>query len=119
MKRSLKSELAQRINHAFTLLKKEMPPSQIVEQLVEKFGVSKVQAYRYLQQAKKNKEYMAIPEASEVFTVKLPPSLSRGIRDFASSKGITISKAVSKALEDFLDTRDHGQRKSESRPKTS
>lgn len=78
---------------------------------METFGVSKVQAYRYVQQAKKNKEYIAIPETSVVFTVKLPPRLTQGIRNFASSKGLPISKVVSTALEDFLDKRDHGQRK--------
>jgi predicted DNA binding CopG/RHH family protein len=110
MKRSQKSELAERINLAFTLLKKELPDSQIVNQLMEKFGVSKIQAYRYVQQAKSNKEPMAVPETSIVFTVKLPPSLINQIRSFASFKGMSISRVVRTALEDFLAKIDHGQK---------
>ncbi len=110
MKRSHKSELAERINLAFTLLKKKLPDSQIVNQLMEKFGVSKIQAYRYVQQAKSNKEPMAVPETSIVFTVKLPPSLINQIRNFANFKGMSISRVVRTALEDFLAKMDHGQR---------
>jgi len=110
MKRSQNSELAERINLAFTLLKKEMPASQIVNRLMEMFGVSKIQAYRYVQQAKANKQHIAIPETSVVFTVKLPPSLIKRIRNFASFKGMSISKVVRTALEDFLSKKDHVQR---------
>ena len=110
MKRSHKPELAERINLAFTLLRKKIPDSQIVNQLMEKFGVSKIQAYRYVQQAKANKGPIAIPETSVVFTVKLPPSLIKRVRNFASFKGISISKVVRTALEDFLSKKDHGQR---------
>jgi len=110
MKRSQKSELAERINQAFTLLRKGVPDSQIVDQLMKKFGVSKIQAYRYVQQAKSNKEPMVVPEATIVFTVKLPPSLINRVRSFASFKGISISKVVRVALEDFLAQKDHGQR---------
>ena len=110
MKRSHKPELAERINLAFTLLREEMPDSQIVNQLMEKFGLSKIQAYRYVQQAKSNKEPMVVPETTIVFTVKLPPSLINRVRNFVSFKGISISKVVRVALEDFLAKKDHGQR---------
>ena len=110
MKRSHKPELAERINLAFTLLRKEMPDSQIMNQLMVKFGVSKIQAYRYVQQAKANKGPVAIPETSVVFTVKLPPSLIKRVRNFASIKRVSISKVVRTALEDFLAKKDHSQR---------
>ena len=110
MKRSHKPELIERINLAFTLLRKEMPDSQIMNQLMEEFGVSKIQAYRYVQQAKANKGPVAIPETSVVFTVKLSPSLIDRVRNFASFKGISISKVVKTALEDFLSKKDHGQK---------
>jgi predicted DNA binding CopG/RHH family protein len=110
MKRAYKPELIERINLAFTLLRKGMPDSQIVNQLMKKFGVSKIQAYRYVQQAKANKGLVAIPETSVVFTVKLPPSLIGRVRNFASFKGMSISKVVRTALEDFLLKKDHGQR---------
>jgi len=111
MQRSKNSELAKRINQALLLLKKEIPHSQIVNDLADMFGISKVQAYRYLQQAKENRQSIPIPENSVVFTVKLPPSLIKRIKNFAQSKSMSISKAVQEALEDFLATKDHGQRK--------
>jgi len=73
-------------------------------------SISKIQAYRYVQQAKANKGPIAIPENSVVFTVKLPPSLIERVRNFASFKGISISRVVRVALEDFLAKKDHVQK---------
>src|SRR6266542_542414 len=111
MKRSQNSELAKRINHAFTLLKKEIPHSQIIIRLITMFGVSKIQSYRYIQQAKQNKERSAIHEASVVYTVKLPSTMVKRIKKFALLKGISISKVVRTGMEDFLAKKDHGQTK--------
>jgi predicted DNA binding CopG/RHH family protein len=80
----------------------------VIEYLIKKYGVSQIQAYRYVQQAKEMSGKMAIPETSVVFTVKIPPSLITRIRRFASSKGLSISKVVRAALEDFLAKKDHG-----------
>jgi predicted DNA binding CopG/RHH family protein len=109
MERSQNSELAKRVNQTFMLLKKEIPPSQIVIRLMNKYGVSKIQAYRYIRQAKENQEKVAIPENSVVFTVKLPPSLIKRVKKFARSKGKPISKVVRAALEELLAKKDHGQ----------
>ena len=110
MERSQNSELAKRINQAYVLLQKEKPHSQIVERLIEMYGVSQIQAYRYVQQAKENNGKIAIPEASVVFTVKLPPNLINRVKKFARSKGISISKVVRAALEEFLAKKDHGKK---------
>src|SRR6476619_4291643 len=111
MARSQNSELSVRINQAFIFLNDGLPHSQIVNRLVDMFGTSKIQAYRYLQQAKSNQQKIPIPENSAVFTVKLPPSLIKSIKNTARSRGMSISKTVRTALEDFLATKDHGQRK--------
>ena len=111
MERSQNPELSRRINQAFTLLKEGISHSQIVIRLTNMFGISKVQAYRYLQQAKQNKESIQIPENSVVFTVKLPPTLIKRIKLFARSKGTSISKVVKAALEEFLAKKDHGQKR--------
>ena len=111
MERSQNSELARRINQAFTLLKKGIPHSQIIDKLVAMFGVSKIQAYRYLRQARDNQGKIPIPESSVVFTVKLPPTLIERIKIFARSKGTSISKVVRAALEEFLAKKDHGEKR--------
>lgn len=110
MRRSQNSELAERINQAHSLLEQQKPHTSIVEQLMETYGVSQIQAYRYVQQAKEHKEQIAIPENSVVFTVKLPPSLIRRVREFAVSHGTSISKVVRAALEEFLAKTHHGQK---------
>src|SRR5438045_326944 len=110
MERSQNSELAKRINQAYVLLNKEKPQSQIVEFLMEEYGVSPIQAYRYIQQAKANNGKIAIPKDSVVFTVKLPPSLINRVKKFAGFKGMSISKVVRAALEEFLAKKDHGKK---------
>lgn len=107
MERAQNTELAKRINQAFTLLQKNKLPTQIVEQLVEKYAVSVNQAYRYIQLAREINEKMAIPESSVVFTVKLPPTLIRRIKKLSGSKRLSISKVVHTALEEFLAKKDH------------
>ncbi|UKJ06559.1 ribbon-helix-helix protein, CopG family [Solitalea lacus] len=115
MKRSPNSELAERINQAHALLEQRKPYINIVEQLMETYGVSQIQAYRYVQQAKAHKEKLTIPERSVVFTVKLPPSLIGRIREFAVSQGTSISKIVRVALEEFLAKKQHYGQKGEDR----
>lgn len=110
MERSQNSELAKRINQAFTLLQKDKPQPQIVQRLMEKYGVSQIQAYRYIQLAKEINEKMAIPESSVVFTVKLPPTLIRRIKKLSGSKELSISKVVHTALEEFLAKSDHAKK---------
>ena len=102
MKRAQNSEIVKRINRAYLLLHKEQSQSEVIQQLMETYDVSHIQAYRYVRQAKTNNGEIAIPESSVVFTVKLPPTLIGRIREFSRFKGISISKVVHTALEEFL-----------------
>jgi hypothetical protein len=110
MKRAENSELVKRINSAFTMLQKEKPQPQIVERLIGKYGVSQVQAYRYMQLAKEINEKIAVPESSVVFTVKLPPTLIKRVKKLSKLNRLSISKVVHTALEDFLAKKDHAQK---------
>lgn len=110
MGRSQKPELSRRINHAHVLLMKEQPQSRIVEHLMKLYGISQIQAYRYIQQAKENNGQIAIPEVSVVFTVKQPPSLIKGVKQFAKSREMPVSKVVRTALEEFLAKEGHGKK---------
>lgn len=103
-------ELAQRINSAHALLKKEIPPSEVTDALIKEFGVSRVQAYRYIRQARKNLKPVPVPEPSVVFTVKLEPGLIRRVKVAAASMGLSISKTVKMALEEFLAKPDRGKK---------
>lgn len=110
MRRSQNMELAQRINHAYTLLKKDIPSSEIVNALIKQYGVSKIQAYRYIRSAKENQKHIPVPESSVVFTVKLAPSLIKRIKATASSMGLSISTVVKMALEEFLSKPNRGKK---------
>jgi hypothetical protein len=109
MKRATQTEVAQRINEAFTLLAKQMPPSEIVNRLISKYGISTMQAYRYVQQAKASQDLVLVPSTAGVFTIKLPLPLIRQVRKWARSEGLTISKVVSSALQDYLAGKSYGQ----------
>lgn len=110
MERSQNSELVKRINQAYVLLNKEKPASQVVGHLMKMYGISQIQAYRYVQQAKANNGKIAIPETSVVFTVKQPPSLINRVKKFSGFQGMSISKVVRTALEVFLAEKDHGKK---------
>jgi len=43
-----------------------------------------------------------VPEATVVFTVKVPARLAGGVREHARLSGRTISAVVAQALEEFL-----------------
>ena len=103
-------ELAQRINCAHTFLKNEIPSSEITEALIKKYGVSRIQAYRYIRQAKKSMKPVPVPEPSVVFTVKLEPGLIKRVKEAAASMGLSISKTVKMALEEFLAKPDRGKK---------
>src|SRR3954451_17739107 len=69
-----------------------------VEQLAQDCSISPRQAYRYLQQAQRLKEPLAVSEPKLAFTVKLPPSLIQRVRLYASVRNLSISEVVSRAL---------------------
>lgn len=101
-------ELATRINHAYILLQEAVPHSQIAERLSRKYGISKVQAYNYLQQAREKEKQVSIPEKPVSFTVKLPPSLIEQLTLYADSMKMPVRDAVDMALRDFLTGKTSG-----------
>ena len=69
--------------------------------LAGRFGCSVRQARRYVDAAAARGRVMA-PEATVVFTVKLPVRLATAVREHAGASGRTISAVVTQALEEFL-----------------
>ena len=87
---------------ALDLLKKKTPPPKVATALAARFDLSARQAYRYVQQAQRVAQPLALPEAKAVFTVKLPPRLIRRVRRRARARGQSISAVVTEALQQFL-----------------
>lgn len=108
MIRSADSELTKRINAAVALLRQNSSIAQVASALMQRYGVSRRQAYRYIQQAQKTPNILPIPEKKAVFTVKLPNGLIYRLRQLAKSKGKSLSVMVTEALETFLKKESHG-----------
>jgi len=98
MGRASDTQKAERLNRARTLLREFDQLSDAVEQLAQDCSISPRQAYRYLQEAHRLKEPLAVTEPKLAFTVKLPPSLIQRIRLYASVKDLSISEVVGRAL---------------------
>ena len=108
MLKSSKLELTQRINAALGLFGRRLSTARAVRVLMRRYRVSGRQAYRYLREAQKASQALPIPERKVVFTVKLPLSLARRLRQLASSTGQSLSALVTRALEAFLQRGRHG-----------
>ena len=102
MKRSSTSERTQRINAALTLINKYKSFSRANKALAEKYGISKRQAYRYIQEAMKVGKQIPVPDTKIAFTVKLSRKLVKELRQYAKSKGQRLSDVVTHALEALL-----------------
>ncbi len=96
--RASDAQKAERLNRARTLLRDFHQLPDAVEQLAQDCSISPRQAYRYLRQAQRLKEPLAVSEPKLAFTVKLPASLIQRVRLYASVKNLSISDVVSRAL---------------------
>ena len=105
MGRASGTQKAERLNRARVLLRQFDQLPDAVERLVRDCSISPRQAYRYLQQARRLKQPVAISEPKLAFTVKLPRSLIQRVRLYASVKRLSISNVVSRALLALLPRR--------------
>jgi len=109
MGRASDAEKAERLNRARDLLQRYKHLPEAVERLTHDCSISPRQAYRYLQQAQRLKEPVAVAESKVAFTVKLQRSLIQRVRLYASVKRLSISEVVNRALLALL-PRGRGRR---------
>ena len=102
-------EYARRVNAAAELLASGVPVVEAVRELVARFGCSARQARRYVERAAQDGP-TPVPEATTVFTVRLPAALAARVRERARESGSTISALVAQALTEFLAPGHRGQR---------
>ena len=100
--KSTQAERAQKINAALSLTKKHNTISQAADAMTAKYGISKRQAYRYINEASKIGAKIPIPDQKIAFTVKLSQSLIQALRVYASKSGKSLSEIVTQSLEVFL-----------------
>jgi predicted DNA-binding transcriptional regulator YafY len=105
MGRASKLVKAERINAALALLRKSESLAEAATALVRTYGMSKRQAYRYLQAAQHSRGPVPVPERKMTFTVKLSEGLIQQLRQQATLTGQSLSELVGQALEAFLPKR--------------
>jgi hypothetical protein len=106
-RRAFADEYAVRVNRAVELLT-EHSPADAVRVLQAEHALSERQARRYVNAAIASPDGVMVPERSEVFTVRLAPSLIAGLRRHARSRGLTLSATVSEAVQSYLGHERHG-----------
>jgi len=107
--KSSEAEQARRVNLTLSLLEGRTSPTEVLENLIARYGLSRRQAYRYLRQAQQAASPLPVPEAKSVFTVKLPKSLIAAVRKQARGQRCSIGLWVEGALREQLDrAKGHG-----------
>lgn len=102
MTRSTKADKARQLNAARKLLEGNAELSEAAQSLSRDLDLSLRQAYRYLEEAARLKQPVAITEVTVPITLKLPPTTVRLLRAYAKSSGLTIGTVVTRALATFL-----------------
>ncbi len=93
---------AERLNHARQVLAHVEALPEAVERLVRDCGISPRQAYRDLQQARRLRAPVPVPDATIAFTVKLSRSLVHALRAHAQATGLSLSEIVSRGVSRLL-----------------
>ena len=77
MARSTRAQKVERLNVAYTLLAQGMTASDVALQLSQRFGLSRRQSYRYLQDARAMGQPAEPTEALIPITIKIPDTVQR------------------------------------------
>lgn len=99
--RSTEIERVKRLNRAVKLLKK-LESGQAIERLGKECGISRPQAYRYVQEAGKLSKTLQVPEGKESVMVKLPVSMINQVRRLSKKLKESISGIITEAISVYL-----------------
>lgn len=109
MTRSSNTERAQRLNAAFDLLARGYTLTDAAAALTQEFGLSRRQAYRYLQEAQGIDGPLPVSSPTVPITIKIPRDVVAQLRSYAQTSGMAIGEIVARAILNFLDQlRRHG-----------
>jgi hypothetical protein len=109
MARSTQAQRAERVAAAQELLARGTSMAEAAVALSRDFGLSRRQAYRYLEEAQAIAPPPAVTEASVTITLKLPRTMLRELRAYSAGSGLTLSEIVRRAISAFLSAaRGHG-----------
>ena len=103
MTRSSNTDKTLRLNAAFNLLAKGYTLAEAAETLTQQFGLSRRQAYRYLQDAQEIDTPVLVASPSIPITIKITADVVQRLRSYAKTSGMTIGEIVAQAVVNFLD----------------
>jgi predicted DNA-binding transcriptional regulator YafY len=96
---------AERLNHARQLLQRMEHLPDAVAKMARDCSISPRQAYRYLEEASRLSAPVPIGDEKVAFTVKLSRGLVTQVRSYATTKRLSLSDLVSRALRAWLPRR--------------
>jgi predicted DNA-binding transcriptional regulator YafY len=102
MPRATGTQKAERLNLAWHLLRRFAQVPEAAEKLARRCGLSKRQAYRYLEHAQQMRGPVPVGDPKVAFTVKLSRALVGRLRTYTASTGLTLSEIVSRAVVALL-----------------
>jgi hypothetical protein len=109
MTRSTDVQKAERLNAAHRLLSGGTELPDAAATLARNFGLSRRQAYRYLEEAAAIGHLVPVTEPSIPITLKIPGNVVRDLRSYSAASGLTLGDIVARAISRFLKaTRRHG-----------
>jgi predicted DNA-binding transcriptional regulator YafY len=109
MARSTQAQRAERVRAAQELLARGTSMAEAVVALSRDFGLSRRQAYRYLEEAQATVPPLAVTAGSVTITLKIPSALGEELRAYAASRGLSLSETVRRAIANYLSAaRGHG-----------
>jgi Arc/MetJ-type ribon-helix-helix transcriptional regulator len=109
MIRSTRAQKAERLKAARRLLADEIGMAEAAMALSRTFGLSRRQAYRYLELARAGAPAPSAAKNSITITLKMPESLAHALRAHATERSVTTSEVVRQAVAAFLAAkRRHG-----------
>jgi hypothetical protein len=109
MIRSTRTQKADRLRAARRLLADGTGMAEAAMALSREYGLSRRQAYRYLELARAGGPAAPVAENSITITLKMPKSLAGDLRAHASKHELTTSEVVRRAVSAFLAAkRRHG-----------
>ena len=107
--RSTKTQKALNLNAAHGLLSRGIGVAEAATILAQERGISRRQAYRYLQSARALGRAMPVGEPSVPATFKIPGDVLAQLRAYSRRSGLPLSVIVTEAIEKRLTATRRGR----------
>lgn len=102
MARSTQAQRAARVRAVQELLARGASVAGAATALSREFGLSRRQAYRYLEAVRESGPVPAVTARSVTISLKLPSVLDEELRAHAANSGLSLSELIRRAISSYL-----------------